>query len=241
MYSPDNFNKYSFDEIYNIFSNILSGCRTMLDALHFAEKILKNNEEYKELIIGMIHNKRYDKVLDFRTIAHTLNELNEVEYREDIDEFIDKNLKNNIDNIQLNSILRLSKVKTIKTNKIVNEPKKIKLNSVLSDINDASSKIFEVNNNISIHKSCPHCNLSLDIPKDSIYVICGYLNTKKGFDWLGCGKDWCGKCNKMLCKSWEQDNLTEDKNRIHTVDCCRKYAKKNKIDPKLFCSCDKSI
>ena len=61
----------------------------MIDALYFAEKLLKNNVEYKELLIGMIYGRKYDKVLDFRTIAYTLVELNELEYRNDIDDFID--------------------------------------------------------------------------------------------------------------------------------------------------------
>ena len=39
------------------------------------------------------------------------------------------------------------------------------------------------------------------------YVICGYINSNKGYDWNGCGKDWCAKCNKMLCKSWDLNQL----------------------------------
>ena len=89
-------------------------CKTMIDALYFAEKLLKNNVENKELLIGMIYGRKYDKVLDFRTLSHTLSELNDVEYRDDVDDFIDKNLKNNVDLTQLNSIMRISRIKNIK-------------------------------------------------------------------------------------------------------------------------------
>lgn len=110
---------YNFEEIYKIFKDILGGCRTMIDAFYFAEKIISNNPEYKELVIGMIYNKKYDKVLDFRTLAHTLNELNSLEYREDIDDFLNKNIKNNFDEKQLNTFLRLSKTKPNKVNEVV--------------------------------------------------------------------------------------------------------------------------
>lgn len=52
----------SYEETYIIFNNILSGCRTMLDAFYFAEKIISINPNYKDLLIGMIYNKKYDKV-----------------------------------------------------------------------------------------------------------------------------------------------------------------------------------
>ena len=50
----------SFEEVYIIFNNILSGCRTMIDAFYFAEKIIQNNNTYRDLLIGMIHNKKYE-------------------------------------------------------------------------------------------------------------------------------------------------------------------------------------
>jgi len=226
---------YTFEEIYKLFNNILCGCKTMLDAIYFAEKIIKHNGEYKDLLIGMIHGKKYDKVLDYRTIAHTLNELNEIEFREDIDEFINKNLKNNVDLTQLNSILRISKIKNIKIRN-TKDKNRVKL----SDNLFITNKDF-INNGLSgeqlIHKSCPHCNINITIPKDKNYIICGYIYDNS-FDWLGCGKDWCNRCNKMLCKSWNEDNLIDKNNRIHDITCCKEYANKNNIDVSLFCNCD---
>ena len=225
--SEEETNKYSFEELYIIFDNILSGCKTMIDALYFAEKLLKNNVEYKELLIGMIYGRKYDKVLDFRTLSHTLSELNDVEYRDDVDEFIDKNLKNNVDLTQLNSIMRISRIKNIKVEVEVEskEKNKVKL----------SNNLFNIYRDEVINKTCPHCNINLSVSKDCSYIICGYSN--ENYEWLGCGRDWCGRCNKMLCKSWDKDNLNILENRNHNNTCCKKYAKENNIDNELFCNC----
>lgn len=235
MSSEEELIKYTFEEIYKLFSNILCGCKTMLDAIYFAEKLIKNNEEYRDLLIGMIHAKKYDKVLDYRTLAHTLNELNDIEYREDIDDFIDKNLKNNVDLTQLNSILRISKIKSIKT-KINKDKNKVKLSDNLF-ISKNDMLIKNLSSDQLIQKTCPHCNINSAIPKDRNYIICGYLYDNI-YDWLGCGKDWCNKCNKMLCKSWNEDNLNDENNRLHNKECCNDYAIKNNIDKSLFCNCD---
>ena len=109
-----------YEETYIIFNNILSGCRTMIDSFYFAEKLINLNGVNRDLLIGMIHNKKYDKILDLRTIAHTLNQLDIVEYREEVDEFIDKNIKNNIDTIQLNTFLKIGSKKSVKS---YNQPK----------------------------------------------------------------------------------------------------------------------
>lgn len=215
--------KYTFNEIYTVFDNILCGCKTMLDAVYFAQKILKNNMEYKELLIGMIHGRKYDKVLDYRTLAHTLCELNEVEYRNEIDDFIDKNLKNNVDLTQLNSIMRISRIKNIKVGP--ENRNKVKF----------ATKLFNIKKEDTMNKICPHCNVNIPVPKDSNYIVCGYVNNE--YMWLGCGRDWCGKCNKMLCKSWDINNLENEENRIHNQTCCKTYAKENNIDENLFCNC----
>ena len=59
----------------------------------------------------MIHGKQYERVLDLRTIAQTLNILNEFNSRNEIDTYINENLKNNIDIVQLNAMMRVGKMK----------------------------------------------------------------------------------------------------------------------------------
>jgi hypothetical protein len=226
----------SYEETYIIFNNILSGCRTMLDAFYFAEKIISINPNYKDLLIGMIYNKKYDKVMDMRTIAHMLSELNSLLYREEVDEYINQNMKNNSDNIQMNSFLRFGRNKTVKTHNITKD--KLYKFSFQPNVFNRKQKIFDdVNNTNSLTKHCPHCNIITKVPNDSEYAICGYLNNNKGYDWDGCGKDWCPKCDKLLCKSWDKNKLFVSINRFHDGTCCKEYADKNNISYDKFCKC----
>ncbi len=102
-------------DIYRKFSCVLLGCRTIYDALYFAQFYIKNNPECKSLINGMIHGKHYEKVTDFRSIANILNILDNFESQNDIDVYINKNInKDNFDYSQLNALLRLGKTKTYK-------------------------------------------------------------------------------------------------------------------------------
>jgi hypothetical protein len=122
--------------------------------------------------------------------------------------------------------MRISKIKDIKVGISQITTNKIRL----------STKLININNDNLVNKICPHCNNNSLISKDSNYNICGYLNDTDVI-WVGCGKDWCGKCNKMLCKSWDKDNLKDLNNRIHNEECCIKYAKENNIDLELMCNC----
>jgi hypothetical protein len=84
--------------------------------------------------------------------------------------------------------------------------------------------------------TCPHCNKKNFIinPEDD-YVICGY--THKGYDWNGCGKDWCNVCCKKLCKQWGTDALYNKFNRVHTAKCCKKHAEKLGVNYEDYCQC----
>ena len=73
---------------YIKYKNILSGCRTIYDAMYFSQDIIKQYPNLKNLINGMIHGKQYERVLDLRTVAHTLNVLNEFNSRNEIDTYI---------------------------------------------------------------------------------------------------------------------------------------------------------
>jgi hypothetical protein len=104
-------NNNELKQIFFKFKNILSGCRTIYDSLYFAQDIINKHPESKFLINGMIHGKIYDKILDFRTVAQTLNILNEFESRNDINEYINNNLKDNFDYIQIDAFMRTLKYK----------------------------------------------------------------------------------------------------------------------------------
>jgi phage FluMu protein Com len=217
----------NINNAYNIFKNILSGCKTMVDAIYFVDKIIKLCPESRDLLIGMIHNKKYDKSYDIRSMAHVLNQLDLQLYREDIDEFIDKNIKSHVDLIQLTSLIRLSKFKSIKIHDKQDKQINVTFNNISNDANEYDY----------ITKKCPHCGIQVRLNNMIEYVICGYIDNNKGYDWNGCGKDWCAKCNKMLCKSWDHDQLFITINRSHDKKCCEKYAHDNNINYELFCSC----
>lgn len=116
---------------YIKYKNILSGCRTIYDAMYFSQDIIKQYPNLKNLINGMIHGKQYERVLDLRTVAHTLNILNEFNSRNEIDTYINDNLKNNIDIVQLNALMRVGKLK--QSNDILDTDKDIEKIFKMSD------------------------------------------------------------------------------------------------------------
>jgi hypothetical protein len=218
----------NINKAYNIFKNILSGCKTMVDAFYFVDIIIKSCPESKELLLGMIYNKKYDKSYDIRSMAHILTQLDLQLYREDIDEFIDKNIKSYVDLLQLNSLIRLSKFKSNKVHEKQNSHINVTFNNIVD--NDKMDLDYVI-------KKCPHCGIQTKLNNNIEYVICGYINNNKGYDWIGCGKDWCAKCNKMLCKSWDSEQLFITMNRTHDKACCKKFAKENELEYELFCEC----
>lgn len=121
------------NEIYIRYKHILSGCRTIYDALYFAQYIIKDYPESKKLINGMIHGKTYEKILDFRTMINTLNLLENMETKQDINDYINKNIKENYDFIQTNAMMRITKNKKI----FINDKN-----------NDTEEKIYKLNNDI---------------------------------------------------------------------------------------------
>ncbi len=134
-------NNNNLKDIYIRFKNVLSGCRTIYDALYFAQYFIKLNPECKNLINGMIHGKQYEKISDLRTIAHILSTLNDIKTRNEIDEYINTNIKDNFDYAQINSFIRLGRTKTY------NKPNDIE------KIDSKSDEIFKLdmstNNNLS--------------------------------------------------------------------------------------------
>jgi hypothetical protein len=129
--------------IYIRYKNVLSGCRTIYDALYFAQYFIKLNPECKNLINGMIHGKQYEKISDLRTIAHILSTLNDLKTRNKIDEYINLNIKDNFDYAQINSFIRLGRTKSYdKSNDIEKIDEIFKL-----DINTNNNLIDLISNN----------------------------------------------------------------------------------------------
>jgi hypothetical protein len=161
--------------IYNRFKGILSGCCTCLDAFYFSEKFIKVYPDYKDLIYSMIQSKKFENVIDLRSLKSSILHLNEIEFREDADDYLNKFAKNSLDSIQMRSI---DKILIKKKNKITDDEK-----IGIYKFNDAYKKEFD---NLLMIKNCPHCNKECIVNEKTDYIICGYQDTKSGFDWFGC-------------------------------------------------------
>jgi hypothetical protein len=95
------------------------------------------------------------------------------------------------------------------------------------------SNNYNKNNNA---KHCPHCNQLNFNETNTSYIICGYSN--RGYDWKGCGRDWCFACGKKLCKSWNHNLLFNKLNRHHDSKCCKNNAHNNGEDyENKYCMC----
>jgi hypothetical protein len=210
---------------YNEFSNILSGCRTVLDAYHFAEIYIKKNPEMKGLVYSMVNGKRYESIMDFKTVKSVIESLNECQFRDDADEIIELYSKKTFDSIQKRSLSKISKNKPSRPLNYQKHETKLNINT--------DEKINLVS------KMCPHCGHPCTTSVDSTYVICGYIDIRSGYDWKGCGKDWCFKCGKILCKSWDTNQLFLEMNRYHDHECCKNHAKENSRQyPEEYCYCE---
>lgn len=105
----------------------------------------------------------------------------------------------------------------------------------LFDKNQDTSTQYSSNVSL-ISKNCPHCEKKIYDYDNKHYIICGY--TEKGYDWIGCGKDWCFKCGKKLCKSWDKNSLFDTINRFHNGKCCKVYAQRHNSNYyNDFCQC----
>lgn len=208
---------------YVEFSHILSGCRTITDAYFFAEIYLKSNPEMGTLIYSMINGKRYDQVLDLKSIKSALEITNDQKYKEDADEYMENYIQKTSDNIQKKTFNRIIRYKPHKPHDMVKKK---------SDMLECGIQ------QVYITKNCPHCESPTTCPIDTKYTICGYANSATGYDWKGCGKDWCFECGKMLCKSWDANKLLLQMNRFHDVECCEHHAcLHNKDYIQNYCQC----
>jgi len=199
---------------YNEFNTILSGCKTILDAYYFGDIYLKYNPEMRLLINSMINGKKYEHVLSFKSMMSAIHSINNYTYKDEADDLIDIYILKTSDTIQLKTLKKISK------------------NKIIRDV------IIDKQYN-KINKNCPHCSQISTDTIDKSYTICGYTDEHKGYDWKGCGKDWCFKCGKKLCKSWESDKLFLLLNRYHNDTCCKNDAiKNNKKYEEVYCQCN---
>lgn len=227
------------DNKYLQFKHILSGCRTILDAYNMARIYCDRNPEMKAVVHSMINGKRYENnIFDFRMMNTVLHDISTIEYSDDAMELVEKLSKETSDNIQRKTLEHLAKNKP---NRPIIAQHHLANNSVKC-IQLKYNGSNTINDFDYVTKSCPHCAHGCEADIGSTHVVCGYSNNKVGFDWMGCGNDWCFQCGKMLCKSWYENKLTIENNKKHDGECCKKHAKINeKSYPNDYCQCKTSF
>jgi len=182
-----------------------------------ATSVMGGSETEIKILNSLLDKNRYNNKMNFDRFLTYINIVSKIEYKNDA-EILIEDLESIIDdNVQLNTLRRL----------ILKKPR--------SD-NNKNYKNNKNNKNHKYVKQCPHCTKNHTGTNDTTYVVCGY--TEKGYDWKGCGKDWCFKCNKKLCKSWNTDHLYNKLNRIHDARCCKSYSNNTKDKyPDNYCQC----
>lgn len=221
---------------YNEFNDILSGCRSILDAHYFANIYTKKYPAMKQLINSMINGKKYENVIDMKTMKLTLESINNYEYVEDAQNIINGHAGVIVDATQKHTFDRMTKDKPHRPINIVKEIIHTNQQNVRKECDHC---IFSVNVDCNlIQKKCPHCKHFYFGNADDDYVICGFYNNKVGNDMHGCEKDWCFRCEKKLCKSWKEHELFVLSNRYHNSECCSQHATEhNNKYPDDYCQC----
>lgn len=216
FYQLNSINKYYIMYKYNIFQQYKDQIINAVDLddgiiqLNIALKLTENKTE-RSLLNSLVCDTRYTKTMDHSRFIVYLNVLNTITYYEDA----------------------LTIIEDIGSK--INDP--IQLNILNIIINTKSKKHNKVDHFVIKKKDCPHCGRSSYCKSNEQYVICGYTSNR-GFDWRGCGRDWCFKCGKKLCKHWSIDELFNKSNRIHDDKCCKSYANRhNDIYHDNYCSC----
>lgn len=193
-------------------------------------------QEYKKKIINAID---YNDAESFVQIAESLLSDKEIEIKI-LHSILNKNRYNN--SVEFKKFLLYLNI----FNRIEYKSEGLML---LEDLHDTITNNVQINTikriiekkpdnpqNINYTKHCPHCSKDFIGNENTKYVVCGYGD--KGYDWKGCGKDWCFVCNKKLCKSWNTDHLYNKLNRVHDSKCCKNYSYKSKsVYPNDFCQC----
>ena len=89
----------------------LSGCRTIMDAHYFADIYATKYPEIKNIIFSMVNGKRYDTVIDFKTMKSILDAVNSSQFRDNIEELVTSSLGETFDNTQKKTLEKILKAK----------------------------------------------------------------------------------------------------------------------------------
>ena len=202
-------------KIFNQFKEKIKTTDSLDEVINYFEiaNMETDNNTEKLLIKSLIVPDKYNLSMNIEKFKLYMDIIDFIYYKEDA-EMILSDIKNNNHNVaQIKTLKRMLKNKPLKNYNAFNDYKTIYC------------------------KNCPHCGKKNTGNMNTTYVICGYSN--KGFDWKGCGHDWCFRCGKKLCKNWANNKLFNKFNRVHDGKCCKNYALAIKdIYEENFCQCD---
>jgi DNA-directed RNA polymerase subunit N (RpoN/RPB10) len=209
-------NNIGMADVYKKLSIILSGCNNISDAHDISDRFVDKYPQYKKMITSVINGKKYDNTMSLKSIHGTISDISLLKYAEEVYSLVNNISEGKIlSSSQKRTFRRLEKTKDIKP--------------YTSDL---------TSNNGTAHKFCPHCKYKQYASNTTNYIICGYDDNGNGRDLEGCGRDWCFKCGKMLCKKWDDDELYVKIHRVHDSRCCKRYAQYiDKDYEKNFCHC----
>lgn len=206
---------------YKILSSVVTSktdIKQLIDI--YASKI--TNKSLICILDNDLHSYKNNYSIGVDEFMNMLDKLGSYTYRDDARGLVEKIFKRTCDIIQRNSVIRIIGRKPPRSNII--------------DMKTTKSK--HRGETDFMEKNCPHCGKREKYQSSSTYIICGYND--KGFDWIGCGHDWCFRCGKKLCKTWADNELFVKNNRFHSERCCRIAAHRNTESySKLYCKCSK--
>jgi hypothetical protein len=193
--------------------HIIDGCDSMLDAMPLCNTYVYDNPQLRNLITSYMSGHSYRDTIDIKEKQGLLNDIHKCPSKEEAQRTMAKTINKSNDDVYKKTIERM-----------INRKHYLKYDTHNREVN-------------TIAKKCPHCSYILMLPDTVDYVICGY-HSNRGYDWAGCGRDWCFQCGKKLCKNWETDELNLTHNRFHDDICCQKHAKDNNAKyPDEYCHC----
>lgn len=211
----------NIEDKYEEIKNILYGCNNINNAKFLINIYVGNNPETKKLTNSLLNGKIYHEQYSYYEFSEIMKKISTCEYKDNCINIISELYPfKNINELQLKTLMAIINKKSFHNKKHIVTIKK--------NINDDF---------FSNSKKCPHCTEEYSGNNSSSYVICGYKDVHNGYNWSGCQKDWCYKCSKKLCKSWNEDKLYLEPNRIHNSECCKKYALANNENYNNYCMC----
>lgn len=206
-------------DLFNKWKHVVNGYINKNDAKECISKYF-HNKELQQLLFSYVDAKKYSLCLDNISFMKHIDEIHKIKYKEDALSLINQIRNETHDVAQINTLMRIANQKIYRP----------------ININDYKNR-KEIDLT-TVTKRCPHCDIEVTLPRTHTYTICGYQDNIGGYDWIGCGRDWCFKCGKRLCKNWNDDQLFLLCYRLHDATCCMTHAYTNGLTYyDKYCQC----